>query len=140
MERTVIVQAIHSFAEAHCLLELASVNEFVAGVVTWADLTSPGLGRELDELQAHPKFKGIRHQIESEPDDAWMVRKHVLEGFSELERRGIPFDLVIYPSYLKYVPWSVSIPHIRSWLWITLPSLASPTASSTRGRSIRNAY
>src|SRR5512140_2232390 len=70
VDSTVIVQARHSLDEARWLLELASANEFIAGVVTWADLTSPKLPRDLDELQKHPKFKGVRHQIEDEPDDA----------------------------------------------------------------------
>jgi len=102
--RTVIVQAISVAEEAPWLLELASANEFVAGVVAWADLRSRDLSKELDKLQAHPKFKGVRHQIEDEPDDAWMVRDDVLRGFAELERRGIPYDLLVHPRHLKYIP------------------------------------
>lgn len=100
---SIVVQAIPSLAEAHWLLDLASANDFIAGVVAWADLTSPNLAKDLDELQVHPKFKGIRHQIESEPDDAWMVREDVLRGLAELERRAIPFDLLVKPRHLKCV-------------------------------------
>jgi L-fuconolactonase len=103
VDRTVLVQAISSYAEGRWLLELASANEFIAGVVTWADLTSSALAKELDGLQLHPKFKGVRHQIEEESDDAWMVREDVLRGFAELERRGIPFDLLVKPRHLKHV-------------------------------------
>lgn len=101
--QTVAVQAHPSVAESRWLLELASANDFIAGVVGWVDLTSRDLGKELDELQRHPKFKGVRHPIEAEPDDAWMIRQDVLEGLAELERRDIPCDLVIYPRHLKYV-------------------------------------
>jgi len=104
VERTIVVQAISSLAEARWLLELASANEFVSGVVAWADLTSSNLAKDLDKLQAHPKFKGIRHQIEVEPNDAWMIRDDVLRGFAELERRGIPYELLVGPHHLKYVP------------------------------------
>jgi L-fuconolactonase len=103
VERTVIVQAISSAEEARWLLELASANEFVAGVVTWADLRSQELAQELDKLQAHPKFKGVRHQMENETDDAWMVRNDVLKGLAELERREIPYDLLVHTQHLKYV-------------------------------------
>jgi L-fuconolactonase len=102
--RTVIVQAISSAAEAQWLLELASSNEFIAGVVTWADLPNKGLAKELDKLQTHPMFKGVRHQIENEPDDAWMVREDVLSGFTELERRVIPYDLLVHTRHLRYIP------------------------------------
>jgi L-fuconolactonase len=103
VNRTVIVQAISSYDEARWLLELASRSKFVAGVVTWADLCSRELPKELDRLQAHPKFKGVRHQIENEPDDAWMVREDVLASFAELERRAIPYDLLVHTQHLKYV-------------------------------------
>ena len=103
VDRTIVVQALSSLPEACWLLELASANKFIAGVVTWADLTSPNVAKDLDGLQAHPKFKGIRHQIENEPDDAWMIRKDVLQGFCELERRGIPYELLVGSRHLKYV-------------------------------------
>jgi L-fuconolactonase len=104
VQLTVAVQAHPSLAEAYWLLELASANDFMAGVVGWVDLTSHHVGRDLDKLQRHPKFKGIRHPIEAEPDDAWMLRTDVLVGFGELERRGIPFDLIIHSRHLKYLP------------------------------------
>jgi L-fuconolactonase len=121
--RTVIVQAISSVDEAYWLLDLASGSEFVAGVVTWANLQSQELPRELDELQSHPKFKGVRHQIEVESDDAWMVRENVLVGLAELERREIPFDLLVQTRHLKYIH------HIREWcprLKLVVDHMAKP--------------
>lgn len=100
---TLAVQAHPSLAETYWLLELASANDFMAGVIGWADLTSRNLGKDLDRLQQHPKFKGVRHPIEAESDDDWMLGKDVLLGFQELERRGLPFDLIIYPRHLKYI-------------------------------------
>jgi L-fuconolactonase len=101
--RTVIVQAISSAEEAQWLLELATAIDFVAGVVTWADLRNKHLAEDLDKLQAHPKFKGIRHQIETEADDAWMICDDVLRGLAELERREIPYDLLVHTRHLKYI-------------------------------------
>lgn len=104
VDRTVIVQAHPSVEEALWLIELADANDFIAGVVGWVDLTSPNIGKDLDLLQKHSKFKGIRHPIEAEPDDAWMLRKDVVSGLAELGRRDIPYDLEIWPRHLKYVP------------------------------------
>lgn len=104
VETTVVVQAISSMPEAKWLLDLASENSFIAGVVTWCDLQSPDLGHTLDELQKHPKFKGIRHQIEDELEDRWMLRGDVLAGFHELARRGIPYDMLVRPRHLKHLP------------------------------------
>jgi L-fuconolactonase len=55
-------------------------------------------------MQRHIKCSGIRHPIEAEPDDTWMIRPDVLAGLAELEHRDFPFDLVIFPCHLKYVP------------------------------------
>jgi L-fuconolactonase len=104
IDRTIVIQAHKSYEEAQWLLELAARHDFIAGVVAWADLTSPSLGEALDELQRHSKLLGIRHPIEDESDDAWMVREEVLTGFEELERREIPYELLVWPRHLKYIP------------------------------------
>ena len=103
VDRTIVVQAISSTSEAQWLLELASEHDFVAGVVAWCDLQSPNLGAMLDELQTHRKFKGVRHQIEDEPQDDWMLQDRVMDGFMELERRGIPYDMLVRPEHLKHL-------------------------------------
>src|SRR6478672_4000703 len=65
---SIVVQATTQPEEAGWLLDLADANDFVLGVVAWADLTSPGLGHALDDLQKRPKFKGIRHPVHDEAD------------------------------------------------------------------------
>lgn len=104
VDRTVAVQAHQSLEEAIWLLELASANEVIAGVVAWVDLASACVGDDLDRLKKYPNFKGVRHPIEDEPDDAWMIRPEVLRGLAEMERRDVPFDLLIWPRHLKYIP------------------------------------
>lgn len=101
---TVVVQAISSHEEARWLLSLAYEHAFIAGVVTWCDLRSPYLGAILDELQAHPKFKGVRHQIEDEKVERWMLQEDVIHGFHELARRGIPYDMLVRPRHLQFIP------------------------------------
>lgn len=98
------MQATTQAEEADWLLDLAEENAFILGVVAWVDLTSPGLGHVLDQLQAHPKFKGVRHPVHDEPDDRWLLRADVVEGLRELERRGIPYDLLLRPQHLPMVP------------------------------------
>lgn len=102
--RTVLVQASNSVAESKWLLELANTNSFIAGVVGWVDLMSPEINTQLDELCADPKFKGVRHLVESEPDDDWLVRPAVLEGLKQLSARGLSYDLLVHTRHLKYVP------------------------------------
>lgn len=101
---SITVQATTQAEEAGWLLNLAEENAFILGVVAWVDLTSPGLGHVLDQLQAHPKFKGVRHPVHDEPDDRWLLRADVVEGLRELGRRGIPYDLLLRPRHLPVIP------------------------------------
>ena len=102
--RTVLVQASNSLEETRWLLGLADAHPLVAGVVGWVDLESPDVGRQLDELAAHPKFKGVRHLVESEPADDWLVRRRVLDGLRELAARDVPYDLLVHTRHLEHVP------------------------------------
>ena len=104
IDQTVLVQARSALEETTWFLELATEYDFIAGVVGWVDLLDPNLPRVLDHLLGHPKFKGVRHQVHDEPDEAWMVRDDVLRGLRELAKRDIPYDLLLRPPHLKYVP------------------------------------
>jgi L-fuconolactonase len=103
-EGSVVVQAATLLDETRWLLELAEASEFIRGVVAWVDLTDPGLGGVLDELQRHPKFKGVRHPVHDEADEGWLLRPDVLAGLAELARRGLPYDLLLRPQHLPHVP------------------------------------
>lgn len=100
---TIVVQATTTTAETEWLLSLAAEHDFILGVVGWVDLTDPRVGEVLDRLQRNPRFKGVRHPVEAEEDDAWLLRQDVLRGFRELERRSIPYDLLIRPRHLALV-------------------------------------
>jgi len=104
VEKTVLVQASNSLAESRWLLDLAGANSFIAGVVGWVDLMDSDVDAQLDELCAHPKFKGVRHLVESEPHDDWLVQPSVLSALKELAIRGLSYDLLVHTRHLKYVP------------------------------------
>ena len=104
VEKTVLVQASNSVAESRWLLNLADDNSFIAGVVGWIDLMSPEIDVQLDELTAQPKFKGVRHLVESEPQDDWLAQPAVLSGLKRLATYGLSYDLLVHTRHLKYVP------------------------------------
>jgi len=100
--QTILVQASNSVAETRWLLQLADEHPFIAGVVGWVDLQSESVGQQLDEFAAHPKFKGVRHLVESEPADDWLHQASVLKGFGELASRGLSYDLLVHTRHLKH--------------------------------------
>lgn len=101
---SVVVQATALPEEAPWLLQLAEENPFILGVVAWVDLTSPELGRTLDDLQRHPRFKGVRHPVHDEADERWLLRDDVVSGLRELARRDLPYDLLLRPPHLAHIP------------------------------------
>ena len=102
IEKTILVQASNSIEETRWLLSLADEEEFVAGVVGWVDFQSADIERQLNEFAAHPKFKGVRHLVESEPKDDWLIQESVLNGLRELSSRGLSYDLLVHTRHLKY--------------------------------------
>ena len=84
------------------LFDRANDCSYVAGVVAWLDLTKPSqVNSAIDLLKREPKFVGIRHIVEDEPDLNWIVRENVLDSLKELARRGVPYDMLVRPVHLK---------------------------------------
>lgn len=110
----VTVQAAQVDAEAEWMLGLADKYPFIKGVVAWVNLKDPNVGKRLDQLQKHSRFKGIRHLIHDEPDVKWALQPDVIRGLKELERRDIPYDLLLRPPHLPIVkPLVDALPKLR---------------------------
>jgi len=97
---SVAVQARQSLAETEWLLELADEHPRLRGVVGWVDLCSPEVGAQLDRFADRPKLRGIRHVVQDEPDDRFLLRADFLRGVGLLGRRGLTYDILIYPRHL----------------------------------------
>jgi len=123
VEKTILVQASNSLEETRWLLQLAQQNSFIAGVVGWIDLTGDGFAEQLDEFTGHPKFKGIRHLVESEPQDDWLMQPRVRANLRELARSGVAYDLLVHTRHLKYASMVAdSCPELR----LVVDHLAKP--------------
>jgi L-fuconolactonase len=102
VDRTVFVQTQHNLEENRWALSLAEQNNFLAGVVGWVDLASETCEQQLLQFKDHPKFVGIRHITQDEPDDDFIVRPEVRRGLKVLQRHGVPFDLLFFVKHLKH--------------------------------------
>ena len=128
VSKTVLVQASNSLEETKWLLALSDKYEFIGGVVGWVDLTSSSVTTQIDEFTRYPKFKGVRHLIESEPADDWLVRGDVLSGLKALEDRDVSYDLLVHTRHLKHVPTVAQMfPNLR----LVIDHLAKPPIAKT---------
>jgi len=104
----VAVQARQTLEETAWLLELADRNPFVAGVVGWVDLCSPDARAQLQRFGRHPKLVGVRHIVQGEPDDRFLLRPDFGRGMALLEEFGLAYDILIYPRHLPVAAELVS--------------------------------
>jgi L-fuconolactonase len=102
VDQIVVVQASNTVAESRWLLSLADENDFIGGVVGWVDLASADVDEQLNELTAHRKFKGVRHLVESEPADDWLVQPAVIAGLQRLAAYGLSYDLLVHTRHLRH--------------------------------------
>lgn len=96
----VAVQARQTLEETRWLLQLAQDWPFILGVVGWVDLRSTEARAQLKRFAANRKLVGIRHIVQSEPDDRFLLRPEFLRGMALLEEFGLAYDLLIYPKHL----------------------------------------
>ncbi len=99
-EGCVAVQARQSVEETWWLVEFAEQNDFVRGVVGWVDLRSTNLDAQLQQFAHHPRLVGMRHVVQDEPDDDFMLRPEFQRGIARLADFGLTYDVLIYPRQL----------------------------------------
>jgi L-fuconolactonase len=97
---SVAVQARQTLEETRWLLELAESSPWILGVVGWVDLRSPDVRSQLKELARNPKLVGVRHIVQSEPDDRFLLQPDFLRGISALEEFDLAYDILIYTKHL----------------------------------------
>jgi L-fuconolactonase len=97
---TVAVQARQTLDETAWLLELADKYPFIKGVVGWVDLRSPELRGQLQRFCAHPRFCAVRHVVQDEPDDRFMLRADFVRGLGMLAEFDLAYDILIFPRHL----------------------------------------
>lgn len=100
IDATVLVQTVHELRETELMLAATQAHDWIAGVVGWVDLVSPGAGEQVDRLRAlrgGERLFGVRHLTHDEPDAAWLRRADVQRGIAAVGERGLVFDLLLRP-------------------------------------------
>jgi L-fuconolactonase len=119
----VAVQARQSLAESRWLLTLAAAEPFIRGVVGWVDLRSPRVAEDLAPLAADPRFVGVRHVVQDEPDPRFVLGAEFVRGLRHLAPLGLAYDLLLYPHQL---PAAVELADLLPEQPFILDHLAKP--------------
>lgn len=100
LEGSIAVQARQSLEESRWLLELADQSPVIKGVVGWVDLRDERVEQQLAEFSRHHKFVGVRHVVQDEPDDNFMLGDHFQRGIRHLKPFGFTYDILVFPKQL----------------------------------------
>jgi L-fuconolactonase len=67
--------------ETRWLLELAGQNDFLRGVVGWVPLVDARVGAAIEKFAAHPKLLGLRHVVQDEADEKYILHQDFNCGY-----------------------------------------------------------
>ena len=101
VDGVVSVQARQTLEETAWLLGLAAKHNFIKGVVGWVELANPGVGAALAQFASNPKLRGIRHVVQGEPDDNFILGPDFNRGVAQLAKFGLVYDILIFPKQLQ---------------------------------------
>jgi L-fuconolactonase len=107
IDGVVSVQARQSLEETEWLLELASQHDFIRGVVGWIPLQSQDAQSEIERLSHNDLLKSVRHVVQDEPDDAFLLGEEFNRGVTWLKDYGLVYDILIFarqlPNTVRFV-------------------------------------
>ncbi len=91
----VSVQARQSLQETDELLDIAASERLIRGVVGWVPLAAADIQDVLDRYAGAELLKGVRHVVQDEPDDRFLLGRDFNRGVGQLKDRGLVYDILI---------------------------------------------
>jgi L-fuconolactonase len=101
IDGTVAVQARQTLEETRWLLDLAEENEAIRGVVGWAPIAGEEFPGCMEEFDGREKLKGLRHVIQGEVDEHYILREDFNSGIRTMLGSGLVYDILIYERHLE---------------------------------------
>ena len=120
----VSVQARQVIAETDALLQIAASEPLIKGVVGWVPLAEPDVSDVLDKYADNKALKGVRHVVQDEADDRFIMGDAFNRGVALLKDRGLVYDVLIFA---KQLPASIEFVDRHPDLPMVLDHIAKPT-------------
>ena len=100
IDGTVAVQARQTLEETRWLLDLAEQTTTIRGVVGWAPIAGEEFPACMEEFDGRTKLKGLRHVIQGEKDEHYILREDFNSGIRTMLGSGLVYDILIYERHL----------------------------------------
>lgn len=121
----VAVQARSTLAENDFLLAQQAASSAILGVVGWVDLRAADVASVLERYAG--RLVGVRHVVQSEPDDDFLLRSEFQRGVALLDDFGMAYDLLIVP---RQLPAACAFADRNPDLRLIVDHLAKPPIAS----------
>lgn len=99
----VLVQSQPDERDTDWLLELATDEPLVLGVVGWVDLASPDAPARIARLSQNPKLRGLRPMLQSLDDDAWIAAPGLDPALDAMVAHGLSLDALVLTRHLPHL-------------------------------------
>ncbi len=100
VDGAVTVQARQTLEETRWLLGLADECAAIRGVVGWAPIAGEEFPSVMEEFADREKLKGLRHVIQGEKDENYILREDFNSGIRAMLGSGLVYDILIYERHL----------------------------------------
>ena len=105
---TIICEARQCIDETDAQLETAAESEAIAGVIGWLPIAADDFGNLLDEYLAATSAEGskkgglvgLRHVVQDELDDEFILRPDFMRGVRRLRGTGLVYDILVFQRQL----------------------------------------
>lgn len=100
VDGTVVVQSLAETDDTLFLLDLASKNDFILGVVGWVDMKAANAPDMIAALAKHEKLKGIRPMLQGIEDTDWIDDPALAPAVAAMIEHDLAFDGLILPRHM----------------------------------------
>ena len=101
IDGTIAVQARQSLDETRWLLDLADATDAIRGVIGWAPIAGEEFPGVMEEFDGRAKLKGLRHVIQDEPDEHYILREDFNAGIRTMVDSGLVYEILIFERHLE---------------------------------------
>jgi L-fuconolactonase len=100
IDGTIAVQARQTLEETRWLLDLADASDAIRGVVGWAPIAGEEFPACMEQFDGRAKLKGLRHVIQGERDEHYILREDFNSGIRTMAGSGLVYEILIYERHL----------------------------------------
>ncbi len=101
IDGSVAVQARQTLEETAWLLDVAErEGSVIRGVVGWAPIAGEEFPEVMEQFDGRAKLKGLRHVIQAERDENYILREDFNSGIRAMRGSGLVYDILIFERHL----------------------------------------